>query len=955
MGANFFIDHRILIDLPNRRLLDNAARPFLGRPAGWPTVSGLHRPSGGPFEALMLQFPDLFVQRFAQEVRHQVRHHIQTNGPPVHARARRLDGKKLAAARAEFRCMEDMGIIRRSNSPWASPLHVVPKPDGSWRPCGDYRRLNAITEDDRYPLPHIQDFNANLVGRTVFSVIDLVRGFHQIPMAEQDIAKTALITPFGLFEFVRMPFGLKNAAQAFQRMMDGILRGLDFLFIYLDDILVASKSIEEHTDHLRTLFRVLSDQGITVNRQKCRLGLSEVSYLGHLVTSRGIRPLADRVTAIHAVPPPETKVALQRYLGMLNYYRRFMPGLASTLDPLHSAVGTAGRSRSINWDDDCARAFSRSKEALSRAVLLHHPAPTATTALTVDASDVAIGAELAQLRRGAWVPIAFFSRKLQAAQVKYSAFDRELLAMYLATRHFRHFLEGRPFTIYTDHKPLTCAMNSSTDRSPRQTRHLSYIAEFTADVRHIRGKDNIVADTLSRAVDAAGNHNNSSGQQGQIAALSLPVTDPQKIASLQDEEELQFYLSPESGIVAELLPFQGAKVWCDTSTGRVRPIVPAAMARDVFHALHDISHSGPRPTTRAIADRYVWKGMKRDIREWCRRCHPCQSSKVARHTKAPLEHFPAPDRRFGSIHVDLVGPLPPSEGMTYIFTIIDRYSRWPEAIPISDCSASTCSKALVRHWISRFGVPDHVISDRGAQFTSALWKELATAFGIHHHTTTAYHPQANGIVERFHRHLKGALRARVSGPAWMDQLPIVLLGIRSAWREDADTTPAQLVYGTALRLPGEMVPDAPPVPEPTAGFVRSLQEYMRRQSAGPFRYHSAPKSHTPKALETADSVYIRHDGRRLPLQRPYDGPFAVLHRAAKSFIVNRNGKPYSVSVDRLKPASLPTPSTATPTTSGPPNPTPPPTVDVEEFYEAPLPLRTTTRSGRISKPPERYC
>ena len=156
------------------------------------------------------------------------------------------------------------------------------------------------------------------------------------------------------------------------------------------------------------------------------------------------------------------------------------------------------------------------------------------------------------------------------------------------------------------------------------------------------------------------------------------------------------------------------------------------MARDVFHALHDISHSGPRPTTRAIADRYVWKGMKRDIRDWCRRCHPCQSSKVARHTKAPLEHFPAPDRQFGSIHVDLVGPLPPSEGMTYIFTIIDRYSRWPEAIPISDCSASTCPKALVRHWIARFGVPDHVVSDRGAQFTSAPWSELATAFGIHH-------------------------------------------------------------------------------------------------------------------------------------------------------------------------------------------------------------------------------
>jgi hypothetical protein len=316
------------------------------------------------------------------------------------------------------------------------PLHIAPKPGGGWRPCGDFRRLNDVTVDDRYPLPHIQDFNGGLAGKTIFSVVDLVRGFHHIPVKADDVCKTAIITPFGLYEFLRMPFGLKNAAQAFQRLMDGVLRGVYFVFFYLDDILVASSSTEEHSDHLRQVFRLLTADGLVVNTRKSLFGQSELHYLGHLVSSAAISPLPSRVEAIVNVPVPTSKVELQRFLGMINFYRRFMPLLAAKLNPLYKA--TACKGPSITWTADCNVAFATAKTALATATLLHHPDLSVPTSVTVYASGAGLGAELAQLQAGIWRPICFFSRKLSSAETKYSAFDRELLAIYEAIKYFRH-------------------------------------------------------------------------------------------------------------------------------------------------------------------------------------------------------------------------------------------------------------------------------------------------------------------------------------------------------------------------------------------------------------------------------------------------------------------------------------------------------------------------------------
>lgn len=901
IGADFLHNFNLKPDLRNRKIIDsctNLNTNGLLKECNIFSVKSFTDDS--VFMKLLSEFPSVTkLPDPNHPVKHNTMHFIQTHGPPVVCKPRRLAPDRLKIAKREIQHMLELGHMRPSKSNFASPLHLVPKKNSSdWRPVGDFRLLNAQTVKDKYCLPTVSDFTAELHGCKIFSHIDLVKAYHQIPINPADIHKTAICCPFGTFESTRMQFGLCNASATFQRFIDEITRDLHGVFAFVDDILIASSNSDEHLNHLKCLFTRLDKYGLCINLAKCEFGKSSLEFLGFLVSEHGIKPLPDRVKAIQNFPQPNSLTQLRRFLGLFNFYRRFVPKAAHILAPLNQLLqGKKNKTRvpkkhepPLEWNEVAEQAFLKAKTALAEATLLRHPIPNAKLSLWTDASDVAIGSTLMQFSNNSWEPLAFLSMKLDKSQKKWSTYDRELLAIYSSIKKFRHMLEGRRFTIFTDQKPLIFAFKQKSEKcSPRQLRHLDFISQFSTDIQHVSGESNTIADALSRV---------------EIDSISkIPVLNYKFLAEEQlRDEELQKLLESNSlGLKKHYFPLEDIELFCDSTTKHPRPFIPTSYRSVIFENLHYFSHPGISATTKLISSRFIWPGMRKDIKARVLNCNKCQRAKVFRHTKAPLGTFSQPDARFSHIHIDFIGPLPPSDGMRYCMTIIDRFTRWSEVIPTTDMLAETTARALLHHWISRFGSPVTITTDQGKNFESHLFRELTNILGSHRIHSSSYHPQSNGMIERLHRHLKGALRAH-ENPKWTDVLPIVLLGLRTAVKNDLNATSAQLVYGTNLRLPSDLLSNESYKQPISPNYVSNLISMMRKINPVTSPSHGNSKVFVNKALKDCSHVFLRIDKIHPSLTSPYSGPHLVIDRNDKNFVLDLNGKKTTISIDRLKPA-----------------------------------------------------
>ncbi|CAB0042447.1 unnamed protein product, partial [Trichogramma brassicae] len=566
-----------------------------------------------------------------------------------------------------------------------------------------------------------------------------------------------------------------------------MLRDLPFIRCYQDDILVLSTGHEEHARHLRELFTVLRDAKLHVNWTKCQLGQEEVIFAGYHVSSSGFRPPESKTQAIVDFPRPVDSTQLRRFLGMTNFYRRCIPSAAALMAPLTELLrGLVKKKEKLTWTPEAEAAFERTKKAMTEAVRSSFLSPSQPLALYTDASDTAIGAALNQQREsGVWVPLGFFSRKLSPTEQRYSTYDRELLAIHAAIKHFQRILEGRSFRILTDHKPLSYALEQRTDKhSPRQARQLDFIAQFDTVIQHTPGEDNTVADALSR-----------------VDSIAMPTVITTK--ELSDEQKRD----PQLAHIRESKKLKTHRITLDDNElvvverdGVLRPYIPVALRRAIFDSVHRLSHPSGRATAKRIELNYFWPSLRKDVGRWAKQCMPCPAQQGA--SPQPLlraRKFQRARQPFRA-HTSRPRQDAPVAGMSKL----SHHHRQVYAVARGDTthghhSSIRRAEALYKHWIAFFGAPLTITTDQGAQFESKLLKQLGGMIGAKHIHTSPYHPQANAMVERLHRTLKAAFKCSPETP-WTSALPTVLLGLRTAFKEDLQASPAEMVFGTALRI-----------------------------------------------------------------------------------------------------------------------------------------------------------
>lgn len=809
--------------------------------------------------------------------------------PPARG-AYRMAPPELKELRRQLDELLDAGFIRPSKAPYGAPVLFQKKQDGSLRLCIDYRALNKVTVKNHYPIPLIADLFDQLGDATYFTKLDLRSGYHQVRIAAGDEEKTACVTRYGAFDWLVMPFGLTNAPATFCTLMNQVFQEyLDkFVVVYLDDIVIYSKTLEEHQKHLRKVFVKLREHHLFVKREKCAFAQQEIGFLGHIVGAGKIRMDPKKIQAIRDWPSPKNITELRSFLGLVNYYRRFIKGYSGKASLLTDLLK---KESPWKWLSSHQGVFQALKDVVMSEPVLSLPDVRKPFEVETDASDFALGGVLLQDGH----PVAFESRKLNGAERKYAAQEKELLAIVHCLRGWRHYLLGSKFIVRTDN---TAASHFLTQPklTGRQARWQEALAEFDVEFLHKSGASNRVADALSRRADLA------SIQR----CNTLTSSDIQ--TSIRDRVRQHLKEDPLASTLKQTID-QGKtrRFWVEDGlifTKGNRLFIPRAggLRKTLMKECHDTlwaGHPGWQRTLSLLSQGYYWPKMKEDVMTYTKTCLLCQQDKTERLKPGGLlEPLPIPTRPWESVSMDFINGLPKVDDLSGIMVVIDRFSKYATFVPTSKAFGAEETAALFfKHVVKYWGLPKSIISDRDSRFTSIFWSELFQMLGSKLCMSSSLHPQTDGQTERFNGLLEEYLRHFVSANQkdWVHLLDVAQLCFNARKSSASNRSPFEIVTGQQPILPHTIEHHVEGRNRKVQDFTKEWQQnteiaraYLEKASNRMKKW--ADHNRRPVEFEVGDLVmvkilpeqlrFLRNRDKRL--LRKYEGPIRIIKRIGKN-------------------------------------------------------------------------
>lgn len=722
---------------------------------------------------------------------------------------------------SQINILLESGILEPSVSAYAAPVLLVRKSSGDYRLVTDFRALNSKVIPDSYPLPSIGEAVDNLSKGKFFSTLDLTSGFFQQIVAPEDRHKLAIASYRGLFQFTRTPFGLRTSANSFQRLMNIVLSGLEpfNIGVYIDDIIIASSSIKEHFPKLQMVFDRLIHHNLRLKPSKCFFLTETIKYLGFVINKGKVYPDQSNVDIVKNFQVPKNRKQVRQFLGCVNYYRKFISNISER--SVHLTNLTKEKLK-FQWNEEAEREFQDLRTALSEEPFLLLPDMQKDFHLYTDASNVAIGAVLAQMNDlGFPRPVAFGSRKLTPPETRYSVTEREALSIVFFTNYFRQYLLGRKFFIYTDHAPLSSCLKIK-DSFCRIARWSISLSQFQFEIKYLPGKINTVADFLSRNVSEA-----EVVQSGlflnEVVEEINPIQSDISYENLKLEQcKDEFCLKIASDIKSakpnkpsnlEFYYHNDVLVCKDKNSSdktKFKYVIPKSLIKVILEIAHDSQtsgHPGIKKTLKAIKKLYYWPKLVTHVVNWVKSCESCLERKA--HQPKHLAHFQQivmPNGPFEKIYFDIVGPLPVTEaGNKYLITFYDYLTKWVEVFPVSSIGSEVIADILLQ-FICRYGTPQTLVSDRGANLLSEGMRRIYSSLGIKKIDLIPFRPQGNS-VERFHKSLGEILSHLVdaSHSNWDLKIPYALLAYRTSEHESTNFTPAFLTFGREFSLPRQFL------------------------------------------------------------------------------------------------------------------------------------------------------